>query len=360
MPLFRPTHALFQTKQAIRSPLAARIASIDHKSTASLSILASCPAPTCSCRDTPAGLDIDHKTPIANNVAAYSSHLVVSTGQADWPSRIEDSAASSELPWAKLTSDLKSAFGRHGRYHSATENTLITASSFRPLGGDAESGRTILHFPSFQQYSMTTTDSTLSLRDSKGGGGKPKADSVDEDLELLLRHLTAGTNSVEPLPSSITVAKISSPTILICTHNSRDTRCGILGPLLQAEFEAQISQHSSPVSISPTATDPLVTPKIQQPTVAGVSHVGGHKWAGNVIVYIPPDWTSNSGDSTTAASTDKQNLSSLAGHAIWYGRVTPSHVEGILNSTLYGGSIIQDLCRGVMDFSSSTGKMVRI
>ena len=74
-----------------------------------------------------------------------------------------------------------------------------------------------------------------------------------------------------------------------------------------------------------------------------VSHIGGHKWAGNVIVYIPPAIKDAAG-----VDSDGKSSSPLAGRGVWYGRVEPKHVEGIVKETLVGGRVIRELCRGVV------------
>lgn len=61
-----------------------------------------------------------------------------------------------------------------------------------------------------------------------------------------------------------------------------------------------------------------------------ISHIGGHKFAGNVIVYIPPSFTANP----------------LRGKGIWYGRVEPANVEGIVQKTVVEGKVIKELFRG--------------
>jgi len=66
-----------------------------------------------------------------------------------------------------------------------------------------------------------------------------------------------------------------------------------------------------------------------------ISHIGGHKFAGNVILYIPHG---------SMLSTGQPNP--LAGSGIWYGRVEPKHVEGIVQETLLGGRVIKELFRG--------------
>ena len=44
--------------------------------------------------------------------------------------------------------------------------------------------------------------------------------------------------------------------------------------------------------------------------------------------------------------TTDGELSPLAGYGIWYGRVEPKYVEGIVQETLLGGKVIEDLFRG--------------
>lgn len=72
------------------------------------------------------------------------------------------------------------------------------------------------------------------------------------------------------------------------------------------------------------------------------SHIGGHKYAGNVILYIPPSWTDNA----------------LAGMGIWYGRVEPGSVEGIVDETAKRGRVIEELFRG--GITKEGGSLARI
>jgi len=53
--------------------------------------------------------------------------------------------------------------------------------------------------------------------------------------------------------------------------------------------------------------------------VINISHIGGHKYAGNLIIYP-------------------------GGH--WYGRVTTCHVESIMDNHLNKGIVLKPLLRG--------------
>ena len=133
--------------------------------------------------------------------------------------------------------------------------------------------------------------------------------------------------------------------VLICGHGGRDKRCGVLAPVLRKEFENQLQKQYIKLLEGPVE----VLENVQQKEgdgegegekertakVAAISHIGGHKFAGNVIVYIPPGWKGEDGKE-----------SKLAGKGVWYGRVEPRHVEGIVRETVGGGRVIEELFRG--------------
>jgi hypothetical protein len=132
--------------------------------------------------------------------------------------------------------------------------------------------------------------------------------------------------------------------VLICGHGGRDMRCGITGPILQAEFEkvlpmkdVQVLQGA--VEVGDGASREVLTGS--EATVGStarvglISHIGGHKFAGNVILYIPPKMKTKNGEPHP-----------LAGCGIWYGRVEPKHVDGIVRETLLEGKVIEEMFRG--------------
>ena len=134
------------------------------------------------------------------------------------------------------------------------------------------------------------------------------------------------------------------PSIFICGQNSRDTRCGVLGPLLLKEFKRRLakekrSRNTRKGQWNFTPNEGGLSKKARDPyaVLALISHIGGHKFAGNVVIYFPEKWKSRG----------KQEVNSLAGKGIWYGRVEPKHVWGIMEETIKGGRIIEELLRGI-------------
>ena len=122
-------------------------------------------------------------------------------------------------------------------------------------------------------------------------------------------------------------------------------RRGVMGSALRTEFEDKLSQKSFQVLKGPVVVEQGTMEKIegrgiesgQTARVGLISHIGGHKFAGNVIVYLPRNLQSQG------------KPHPLAGHGIWYGRVEPKHVEGIVSETISGGKIIADMFRGGID-----------
>jgi hypothetical protein len=91
--------------------------------------------------------------------------------------------------------------------------------------------------------------------------------------------------------------------VFVCVHGRRDERCGQCGPPLVDRLQAELSRRE--------LTDEV--------TIHRTSHVGGHIFAGNVLIYPSGDW---------------------------YGFVTPDDVPGLVENHLVRGNIVTDLWRG--------------
>lgn len=76
-----------------------------------------------------------------------------------------------------------------------------------------------------------------------------------------------------PLPAGIKEEFLDATLmLLVCCHGSRDARCGALGPPLATALAHELKQHHHIDGAS---------------IVAACSHLGGHKYAGNVVSYMP-------------------------------------------------------------------------
>lgn len=98
-----------------------------------------------------------------------------------------------------------------------------------------------------------------------------------------------------------------------------------MGPILRSQFREELERRNVDAN------------------VGLISHIGGHKYAGNVIIYIPKSMSGNA----------------LSGMGIWYGRVEPAKVEGIVEETIFRGRVISDLFRGgITKDGASLGRML--
>jgi Sucrase/ferredoxin-like len=300
----------------------------------------------------PEGLDIDHKLPLSGTMPSYSQAILIATGKNDWSSRIEDEAGS-------LAQKLKGLMGRGGEFSDPYHSVSVINSSFPPSGDESSSSTTSAYLlPSFKYIpSVDLSPSSSSVQNLVQG--YLLAEKLHPAHDILTPAQKDNLTRKPELQSSLPTAHdIDDVLILICGHGGRDERCGIMGPLLGSEFERILEQKGisvlkdappiSPTSTAKTTPDPPTYFKPFQISarVGMISHMGGHKFAGNVIIYIPPSLK------TTAKGVENQ----LKGAGIWYGRVEPRHVEGLIEETVLGGSVIGELFRGGM----KDGKMLRL
>lgn len=74
--------------------------------------------------------------------------------------------------------------------------------------------------------------------------------------------------------------------VYVCTHGARDCRCGVAGTAVYEALKDEVRSHQA--SIIKSGKD---APK--KVKVFAVSHVGGHVWAANALVYPHGDWYGN-------------------------------------------------------------------
>ncbi|KAG7664310.1 AIM32 [[Candida] subhashii] len=135
-----------------------------------------------------------------------------------------------------------------------------------------------------------------------------KHDEIDDDIKY--PHLNLDKININLTYDHFYEEAIAKHLVLICAHGLTDRRCGIMGPLIQDEFHHVLRKESIRREVS----------------VGLVSHIGGHAYAGNVV-YFPRDCLRNR-------------------DMIWYGRVGPKQVQGIVKETIMNRNVIKSLLRG--------------
>ncbi|VEU23938.1 DEKNAAC105201 [Brettanomyces naardenensis] len=242
-----------------------------------------CPQPVidtgctyCQPPEFPFNKQIDHTRPLRNSTATLYRHLLILNGIPDnesWPRRFEMSPGS-------IIGDLNTL---KRKYTDGYHPSLISMTSLEVFKGDVDVAGIYPDGLMVEIPKDRRKDFVLAFLDGEGEG---------EEEALKKKELRA----------SFKTRKLTKDYVLICGHTKRDIRCGELGPMIKDEFEKVLPKN-----------------KVE---LGYISHVGGHSFAGNVLIF-------------------KKN-----GDVIWYGRVEPRHVQGIVNMTVLGNEIIEELYRG--------------
>ncbi|KAG5254714.1 hypothetical protein OIU77_022149 [Salix suchowensis] len=220
------------------------------------------------------------QSPLAGTVQLYHRHVFLCyKNPSVWPPRIE-AAEFDRLP--RLLS--AAVMARKGDMKNETRLTICEGHD-----GSETSNGDVLIFPDMIRYRRLTHF------------------DVDTFVEEVL------VKDGEWLPG--TPEKLKGSYVFVCSHGSRDRRCGVCGPALISRFKEEIELHGLQGKV----------------TVSPCSHIGGHKYAGNVIIF---------GSSFKGAVT---------GH--WYGYVTPDDILTLLEQHIGKGEIVDRLWRGQMGLS---------
>ena len=201
--------------------------------------------------------------PLAGSVKPYHRHAFACTGGRSWPARLEDD----DGLLGTMAREVRALSGEGGRIPKLT---ATDAPSTGP-------GIDLLVFPEAVRYRVVDK----------------------EDWRVVLReHLLEGGRA------DVESEALPGRHVFVCVHAARDERCGRCGPPLLAALTAAVESAG-----------------LEGVTVRATSHVGGHKYAGNVLLY--PE-------------------------GVWYGYVRPEDAERIVQDHLIGGRILVDLHRGDM------------
>jgi len=297
-------------------------------------------------------LFVDHMTDMLGSVRAYGRQVIISTGASDWQKEITDEknslahhldAAQHKLIHSTKKSVAPSANHVPGLFESADSTSLsILNGSHRTVSDDHES-ETVIVLPDFKL--VTSVDKT-----AKGAEELWKA-ALDPDVGR------AG------LPAQPNIRSFPLPyhcVVLICSHKRRNVRCHIAAPKLEDALITSLesigweahTQLDDPDTLGPALETTPGSPEERDTAfvarlkdvdneydnkrvlIVRVSHTGGHKYAGNMIICFPQ------------------------GASVWYGRMTPHEVPEVVRHTIIGGKILPSLLRGGMHLSRPEGKNI--
>ncbi|KAI4169370.1 MAG: hypothetical protein LQ343_005763 [Gyalolechia ehrenbergii] len=289
----------------------------------------------------PAKFKIDEDEKLYGHVNGWATHMLVATGKTDWVRDVSDEKGS-----------VMEAVRDCGV--EPNNGTLMLSASNMPMPQSHHSysdPTTILLLPSFTIVENVTPQTVPALiehhintaptsttpfpsfkpttkpaRTSESSPAPASCDSIDDSIPPPMLH-TLAPFTTRPCPHQYL--------ILLCSQRTRDARCGQSAPLLRREFE----RHLRPLGLYRDLHD-------ERPGGVGIyfiSHVGGHKFSANVMIYRR---TNNVGVDGMAGGSESGGNQGNAGmgegsQCIWLARVRPEECEGIVKFTVLKGKVVK-------------------
>ncbi|KAK3401623.1 Sucrase/ferredoxin-like-domain-containing protein [Sordaria brevicollis] len=310
----------------------------------------------------PRSFKIDEEDELYGQIKGWATHVLVATNKTDWVHDVADEKGSVMQAIA-------------GAKAPANGKLMLSASNLPTPHGTTSYSEptTLLLLPAFILIENVTPATVPFL------------------LEKIISNAPTNTSPLTPfsIPPSLeaplpeaTPAYIKELTtrpcphqalILLCSQKTRDARCGQSAPLLRKELQ----RHLQPLGLYRDLDD-------ERPGGVGIyfiSHVGGHKYSANMLVYRRPkafgldevkraeegelkpkkpeeikkQKASEGGEAEQKAEGAEEGEGEDgemgAAQCIWLARVKPEDCEGIVKFTVLQGKVIkpQSQLRGGFD-----------
>jgi hypothetical protein len=298
----------------------------------------------------PPKFSIDEDDKLYGQVKGWSTHLIVATGKTDWVRDVADEKGT-----------VMEAVGEYGTDKVKNGKVMLSASNIPTPDGECHGHgghdkTRVLLLPAWKIIEDVTPATVKDLMEGviahsatntsplggslehtngrldEGTSVEANGDTNDDDDGLEI----AGGAMADPrrIPASIASKfNISAcphrAIILMCSQKTRDARCGQSAPLLRKEFERILR----PMGLYRDLQD-------ERPGGVGIyfiSHVGGHKYSANIMVYRRQGRKQEGSDETRGGAP----LSPEAVQCIWLARVKPEECENIIKYTVLQGKVVK-------------------
>ncbi|KAJ5297555.1 hypothetical protein PENANT_c005G00745 [Penicillium antarcticum] len=279
----------------------------------------------------PAKFDIDHQDELYGQVNGWATHLLVATGKSDWVRDVADEEGS--VMEAIEKGGLEPSNGRLKL--SASNMPVPDEYHFEEKGKQPTN---VLLLPSFTVVEHVTPQLVPDLIENFVNKSLTTTTPLGE-APLVPSPPASPDSSAEqtklPHPSTTSITSLRShpcphaAVVLLCSQRTRDARCGQSAPLLRKEFE----RHLRPLGLYRDMDD-------QRPGGVGIyfiSHVGGHKYSANVIVYRRRDFDWYKREPVEGVDREDEG----AAQGIWLARVRPEECENIVKYTVLQGKLLK-------------------
>ncbi|GAP87015.1 putative sucrase ferredoxin domain-containing protein [Rosellinia necatrix] len=297
----------------------------------------------------PRGFKVEADDLLYGHVKGWSTHVIVATGKTDWVRDVEDEKGS-----------VMEAFGKTA---SPTNGRLMLSASNMPTPShtsDYSEPTTALVLPAFTVVENLTPAAVPGLISEYIN----HAPTTKSPLLEPPPSTTDATAAPPPPRPSLPAPLVARPSphralILLCSHRTRDARCGQSAPILRRELE----RHLRPLGLYRDLDD-------DRPggvAVYFINHVGGHKYSANMMVYRRPDafgvdavqrGTLAPGEELVLpAAEGGEEDSGGAAQCIWLARVRPEDCENIVKYTVLQGKVVKPASQLRGGFDRAKGLM---
>ncbi|KAK6201154.1 Sucrase/ferredoxin-like-domain-containing protein [Scheffersomyces amazonensis] len=243
----------------------------------------------------PASLKFDEEAELWDSTKPFGLHLLVSTGKSDWPHDATGESNTLSNAVAKWGSD-------HSQKYSQIGNIKVSTSSLSSdefLTDDdyiKEQKGDILILPFFVWVKGVTIKETSSVLSSLIPDLIKFRNEKVTDLQIPTTYSTS-------FPSVRFEIDTSKSYVFLCSHRTRDKRCGVTAPIMKKEMDLHLRDLGLYRDVGDNTPNGV--------RVAFINHIGGHKYAANVIIYLRS-----------------------SGKIIWLARCKPNNVVPIIDECI--------------------------
>lgn len=226
----------------------------------------------------PRDFKIDEADELYGHVKGWSTHVLVATGKSDWVRDVADEKGSVMEALEKYTSSSSAAAAEAKK---GMGKMMLSASNIPTPHGttDYSEPTTVVLLPAFAVIHNVSPATVPALVDRFVSQAATSTTPLTSPVSIP-RSIPLDPPSAAPTSLEAALTATPSPhnvLILLCSQKTRDARCGQSAPLLKRELE----RHLRPLGLYRDADD-------HRPGGVGIyfiSHVGGHKYSANMMVY---------------------------------------------------------------------------
>ncbi|KAM9924895.1 hypothetical protein OXX59_004226 [Metschnikowia pulcherrima] len=255
----------------------------------------------------------DDNASLLGSTSPYGLHAIVPTNKSDWPHNATGESKTLAHMVDKWAGDAKFA----GLGESTKIKVTVSSLSSLKLESDAEymdqKRGDVLLLPFFVWVRNVTIENAGKVLD------RVVPDLIkyrDQQVTELPDISYAEFPEVEVKPDP------SKAYVFFCSHRTRDKKCGVTAPIMKREMDMHLRDLGLYRDFSDDRPGGV--------QVAFVNHIGGHKYAANVIIYLKS-----------------------SGKNIWLARCKPSNVVPIIDQCIVeDGKVWPEKVRQVQKFKA--------